>query len=312
VNPTTCPHCGADLPPGQIVTLCPECGKEVRAAAGPAAEQRPERACPKCNYLLQPFEETCPRCGAKPAKARAEGPFRPVAAEGEAEGETAPIGPPRVEETAQAPPGPPRLDGLAPAARPSDALRPLGGPAQAPPGPARPGGPPPPSDRRPPDDLQPMGGPARPAPRAGASDSPWGPAPDTGHGLPRSPQNTSGTHGAVPAAVKRWNWGAFFLHCIWGIAHNVWISLLWFVPVVSVVMVFVLGAKGSEWAWQNRRFASVEEFKGVQRVWGWVGLAVFLAGLIISLPIVAAVLVPMFLAAREAAEAARGAVPPTP
>ncbi|HET6457092.1 MAG TPA: hypothetical protein VFI02_22055, partial [Armatimonadota bacterium] len=35
--------------------------------------------------------------------------------------------------------------------------------------------------------------------------------------------------------------------------------------------------KGSEWAWQNRRWESVEQFKKVQRtwvIWAWVLLAI--------------------------------------
>jgi len=75
-----------------------------------------------------------------------------------------------------------------------------------------------------------------------------------------------------------WNWGAFFLNWIWGIAHNVWIALL-AIPL-GLIMSIVLGIKGSEWAWQNRRFASVAQFKQVQRIWGWVGFAIFLLGVV--------------------------------
>ena len=55
----------------------------------------------------------------------------------------------------------------------------------------------------------------------------------------------------LPPEVKRWNWGAFFLNWIWAIGNEVWIGLLALIPYVNIVMVFVLGAKGSEWAWKT-------------------------------------------------------------
>jgi hypothetical protein len=90
-------------------------------------------------------------------------------------------------------------------------------------------------------------------------------------------RNTSGQGpGAiVPAEIQGWNWGAFFMGWIWGIAHSTWIAFLAFIPIVGVVMPFVLGAKGNEWGWQNRRFeGGVEEFKQTQRVWAIVGLVI--------------------------------------
>ena len=68
-------------------------------------------------------------------------------------------------------------------------------------------------------------------------------------------ENTSGQGVAavVPPELDRWNWGAFFLTWIWGIGNNTFIALLMFVPVVNMVMPFVLGVKGSAWAWRNNR-----------------------------------------------------------
>lgn len=81
--------------------------------------------------------------------------------------------------------------------------------------------------------------------------------------------NTSGQGklAVVPPEVDRWNWGAFLLNWIWGIGNNTFIALLMFVPFVNVVMPFILGVKGSTWAWRNKRWASVEEFQAVQRKW---------------------------------------------
>jgi Cytochrome oxidase complex assembly protein 1 len=75
----------------------------------------------------------------------------------------------------------------------------------------------------------------------------------------------------VPPEVDRWNWGAFLLTWIWGVGNNTFIALLMFVPLVNLVMWFVLGVKGSAWAWRNRRWDSVEQFKRTQRKWAMWG-----------------------------------------
>jgi hypothetical protein len=95
-------------------------------------------------------------------------------------------------------------------------------------------------------------------------------------------ENTSGQGGAaaVPAEVDRWNWGAFLLNWIWGICNNTFIALLVFIPFVGFFWIFVLGAKGSAWAWRNKRWESVEEFKRVQRLWAIAGAAV-IAGVVL-------------------------------
>lgn len=92
-------------------------------------------------------------------------------------------------------------------------------------------------------------------------------------------ENTSGqgASATVPAEIDRWNWGAFLLNWIWGIGNNTLIALLMFVPLVNMVMVFVLGVKGSAWAWRNKRWDSVEQFQRVQRSWAKWGLIVWLA-----------------------------------
>ncbi|MBQ4834865.1 cytochrome c oxidase assembly factor Coa1 family protein [Pseudoalteromonas luteoviolacea] len=71
----------------------------------------------------------------------------------------------------------------------------------------------------------------------------------------------------IPAELKGWNWGAFFLNVIWGIRFKTYRALWVFVPFVNLVMPFVLGLKGNEWAWQNNHWNSVEEFKKSQRRW---------------------------------------------
>lgn len=98
-------------------------------------------------------------------------------------------------------------------------------------------------------------------------------------------ENTSGQGSAapVPPEIDRWNWGAFLLNWIWGIGNNTFIALLMFVPLVNVVMAFVLGAKGSTWAWRNKRWDSIEHFKQTQRkwaIWSVIVYALMIASLV--------------------------------
>ena len=101
-----------------------------------------------------------------------------------------------------------------------------------------------------------------------------------------SAPSTGGLNGPFPAELRGWNWGAFLLNWIWGIGNSVWIALLSFLPFIGLIMLFVLGAKGNEWAWQNRKFDNVEEFKAVQRAWTRWGVGLFLlqvVGIVASL-----------------------------
>lgn len=90
--------------------------------------------------------------------------------------------------------------------------------------------------------------------------------------------NTSGQGNlaVVPEEIKKWNWGAFLLNWIWGIGNNVWIALLCLIPYVNFIMIFVLGVKGSEWAWQKKRWDSIEHFKDVQKKWAIAGLGLLI------------------------------------
>lgn len=100
--------------------------------------------------------------------------------------------------------------------------------------------------------------------------------------------NTSG-HGpasVVPEDVKRWNWGAFWLSWIWGIGNNTWIALLSLIPFVNLVMPFLLGAKGNEWAWRNKPWTSVGAFHKTQKVWAIVGTCLVLTATVGTVAIV--------------------------
>ncbi|MFZ2100883.1 MAG: cytochrome c oxidase assembly factor Coa1 family protein [Oricola sp.] len=75
----------------------------------------------------------------------------------------------------------------------------------------------------------------------------------------------------IPRELDRWNWGAFLLNWIWGIGNSTFIALLMFVPFVNIVMIFILGAKGSKWAWRNRYWRDAEHFRRTQRKWAIAG-----------------------------------------
>ncbi len=88
----------------------------------------------------------------------------------------------------------------------------------------------------------------------------------------------SGNKGAsvVPEEIRGWNWGAAGLTWIWGLWHGVWISLLFFIPVINIIMVIVMGIKGSEWAWKAQKWQSVESFTASQKKWKPWGILFFI------------------------------------
>lgn len=105
-------------------------------------------------------------------------------------------------------------------------------------------------------------------------------------------QNNSGQGkpAALPPQLHGWNWGAFFLTWIWGIGNNTTIAFLTWIPLANFVMIFMLVAKGNEWAWQNKRWESIEHFKKVQKLWAVWGFAIFiLAMLFLFIVIIAAI-----------------------
>jgi hypothetical protein len=93
----------------------------------------------------------------------------------------------------------------------------------------------------------------------------------------------------IPPEIDRWNWGAFLLNWIWGIGNNTFIALLSVIPLFGFVMMFVLGAKGSRWAWRNGRWDSVEQFRRVQRRWAIAGAVVWIAAIVLFVGIFAGV-----------------------
>lgn len=96
-----------------------------------------------------------------------------------------------------------------------------------------------------------------------------------------SDKNESG-HGpaaSIPPEIRGWNWGAFLLSWLWGLFNGTYIALLCFVPFLNFIMIVLLGLKGNEWAWRNKSWESVHEFKRKQRQWAIGGLCFLLVSL---------------------------------
>lgn len=111
----------------------------------------------------------------------------------------------------------------------------------------------------------------------------------TAPGMDAGTVNTSGLRSSVPLEIQGgWNWGGCLLGWIWCFAMRLplWgalallsnlMSIFWgLFNLVNIILATVFGIKGNEWAWQNRRFESVEHFRKVQHIWMIWGFAITL------------------------------------
>lgn len=107
-------------------------------------------------------------------------------------------------------------------------------------------------------------------------------------------QNNSGQgpNSSVPESIKNhFNWGVLLLTWLWGIGNKTYITFiviaLCLIPVVgpfiSLGVQIWFGFKGNEWAWQNKKWESVEHFHRVQKNWAIAGLALILIGIALSI-----------------------------
>lgn len=95
-----------------------------------------------------------------------------------------------------------------------------------------------------------------------------------------------------PHGVKGWSWGAFLLNWIWAIGNRSWIGLLAIIPYLGFIMAIVLGVKGREWAWKNKRWDSLEHFNRVQKRWSFWGVVLLVVPALIG--IIAAIAIPAY------------------
>jgi hypothetical protein len=120
--------------------------------------------------------------------------------------------------------------------------------------------------------------------------------------VPAAPHAPSVPTPAVPSAEQpnlgKWNWGAFFLGGIWGFFNGCWwiflvylgIYLCCMVPILnlfagigSIVFWIMTGVKGTEWAWNNRTWDSVEDFERTQHSWAVAGVCIFCLNILVSI-----------------------------
>lgn len=95
--------------------------------------------------------------------------------------------------------------------------------------------------------------------------------------------NTSSANTETPNNLKRWNWGAFLMTWIWGIANKSYLTLLALIPGFGFIWAFVCGLKGNEWAWKNKKWTNVEEFSRIQQKWSIFGSIIISTILIFSI-----------------------------
>jgi len=106
-------------------------------------------------------------------------------------------------------------------------------------------------------------------------------------------ENSSGLgeNSVIPDEIKGWSWGGFLWGWVWAIGNKTWIGLLALIPYVGLIVHIVLGLKGREWAWKNKKWDSVEHFKKIQKRWVicWLFLGIFPLVAILSVAILATI-----------------------
>ena len=141
------------------------------------------------------------------------------------------------------------------------------------------------------------GVPAPPPVNAPPLPSPFGGTPPSGSRYPGVAINNSGQGAAsvLPMELRGFNGGAFFLAGIWGFSNGAvgWSLAMWlmsWIPGVNILTILIaiyLGSNGSEMAWKNRRWESIDQFKEVQKIWQNWGVGLFCASLLIGFLIAA-------------------------
>lgn len=82
-------------------------------------------------------------------------------------------------------------------------------------------------------------------------------------------ENSSGMgeNSVIPDEIKGWSWGGFLWGWVWSIGNKTWIGLLALIPYLGFIMNIVLGIYGREWAWKNKKWENIEQFKKIQKRW---------------------------------------------
>lgn len=105
-------------------------------------------------------------------------------------------------------------------------------------------------------------------------------------------ENNSGSEEVnIPEGVKGWSWGGFLWGWVWAIGNKTWIGLLALVPYIGLIMNIILGVHGREWAWKNKKWDSIEQFKRIQKNWviAWFVIGILPLIAILSVAILATI-----------------------
>lgn len=89
---------------------------------------------------------------------------------------------------------------------------------------------------------------------------------------------TDATSNSTQSPFKtRWNWGAFGLYPIWGFFNGCWWGILvsLFLGFLFPIPNIVFGIYGTRWAWEKRKWNSLQEFMKTQSDWAVWGIIVF-------------------------------------
>jgi hypothetical protein len=84
--------------------------------------------------------------------------------------------------------------------------------------------------------------------------------------------------------LKKWNWGAFLLSGLWAFGNKLTLwAILSFIPGLNLIVIFYLGSKGNQLAWEKSNSISIEDFIKIQDYWSKWGIRFFWITLFISL-----------------------------
>lgn len=115
----------------------------------------------------------------------------------------------------------------------------------------------------------------------GPTRSPFIPTP-TMQTYQRVVEKSSGSTLALhETTVRGWSWGAFGLSWVWGIRFGVLSAFLTWIPLVGLVWIFFLGAKGNQWAQEKNPEIPPAKLAKDLREWNKWGLILFLTQTVI-------------------------------
>jgi hypothetical protein len=101
-------------------------------------------------------------------------------------------------------------------------------------------------------------------------------------------RNTSGTgkSAELPPQARGWNFAGFVPFGLFAFSHQLpllgvlGVFAMWMGPLYYILG-FIIGFKGKEWAWQYRKFSSVQQYEKTIEAWNKAGVACLLLSFLI-------------------------------